>query len=399
MLQPGQTVTLEVRIDEVSNLYGLDLLLTFNPETLVVLDSDGNSPELPRIAPGGFLNLTQAFTATNLVDNSAGQVRFVQALLYPAAPANGSGVLARITFRAVAPGNSLLLLQVALANQSAGAIPASVSGGQILVLDDAATPTATLTAPPTSTTTPVPTATASATGTATRTRTATPGNSPTPTQTATRLPGGHGVFVPLTLRGFDQPTATPMPPMPSATPAASATAEPTLTVAPGATASPTPTLAAFHVQLVDNPGFEVDAAWISLGGAPPVYSVVYAYGGLRSMRLGIDSAYAGRVWSSVQQTVRIPAHLATAELRFVYFPAGWPMDGDDLYLYVRRASDSVVLTSARWMEWEQAWHSYTLDLLACAGEEVVLQIGLYNDGQGITSVYLDDVELWVSGPG
>lgn len=388
ILEPGQTVTVDIRVETVSSLYGVDLSLSFNPETLMVLDSDGNTPETPQILPGGFLSLTQAFTATNAVDNAAGTVRFVQALLYPAPAANGSGVLARLTFRALSPGNSLLLLDVSLANNAAEPIPVSISGGQILVL--AAEPTAT-TAP---TRTPTPTVTRTAVATATQsptpTRTATLGPTLTPTASPTWMPGGHLLFLPLVARRFALPTPTPT---------VSPTATQTATLGPTSTATPVATPTSFHLQLIANPGFESDTDWVRLGGAAPTYSTVYAHGGTRSMHLGIDSAYAGRVWSSVQQTVQLPPALSSAELRLYFFPTGWPFDSDDMYLFVRRASDSVVLTSERWMEWQQAWHAHTVDLTPLAGERIVLQIGLYNDGAGVTAVYLDDVELWVSGPG
>ncbi len=400
ILEPGQTLTVEIRIDGVSSLYGVDLSLGFNPETLAVLDGDGNSPDAPQILPGGFLNLTQAFTATNQVDNAAGTVRFLQALLYPAPPANGSGVLARVTFRALSPGNSLLLLDAALANNVAEPIPAAISGGQILVLS--AEPTATRT--PTRSPTPSVTRTLAptATPTLTPTHTATAGPSPTPTASLTWLPGGLRLYLPLVSRQFALPTPTPTispsaTPTPTLGPTHTATYTPTL--GPTRTATPGATATSFHLQLVANPGFESDTDWLRLGGAPPVYSTTYARSGSRSMHLGIDAAYVGRVWSSVQQTIQLPAHLSAAELRLYFFPTGWPFDDDELYLYVRRASDSVVLTSQRWMEWQQAWHLHTVNLTPYAGERIVLQIGLYNDGQGVTAVYLDDVELWVTGPG
>ena len=400
ILEPGQTVTVDIRIEDVTRLYGIDLLLSFDPQTLAVLDSVSGGPDAPRILPGGFLNLTQAFTATNQADNSAGTVRFMQALLYPAPPANGSGVLARITFRALSPGSSLLLLEAALANNAAEPIPAAVEGGQILVL--AAEPSATTV--PTATPTPTVSRTPSATATRSPTPTVTPtlGPSRTPTASPTWMPGGHRLYLPLMARAFALPTPTPtVSPTTThtTTPGPTAAATHTATSVTTRTATPVATATTFHLQLVANPGFESDTDWVRLGGAAPTYSTVYAHGGTRSMHLGIDAPYVGRVWSSVQQTVQLPPHLAAAELRFYFFPAGWPFDNDDLYLYIRRASDSVVLTSERWMEWQQAWHLHTLDLTPYAGERIVLQIGLYNDGQGVTAVYLDDVELWVSGPG
>jgi hypothetical protein len=51
------------------------------------------------------------------------------------------------------------------------------------------------------------------------------------------------------------------------------------------------------------------------------------------------------------------------------------------------------------MQWEQAWHLYTVDLLSrlqpYAGQRIRLRVGVYNNGDGMTAVYVDDVELWV----
>jgi hypothetical protein len=151
-------------------------------------------------------------------------------------------------------------------------------------------------------------------------------------------------------------------------------------------------------QLLLNPSFEADAAWVPEGGSPPVYTMIRAYDGLRSMRLGIILTQL-RVWSSIWQEVDLPGQIREARLLLHYFPVGWPEHTDDIYLYVTRASDGTTLFSERWMQWEQTWHSYTVDLLPqlqpYAGQRIRLRIGVYNDGDGTTAVYVDDVELWV----
>jgi len=49
-----------------------------------------------------------------------------------------------------------------------------------------------------------------------------------------------------------------------------------------------------------------------------------------------------------------------------------------------------------WTEYTQAWHQRSFDLRAYAGQRIKVHFGAKNDGQNwITSVYLDDVELWV----
>jgi len=158
----------------------------------------------------------------------------------------------------------------------------------------------------------------------------------------------------------------------------------------------TPLPTPLYQQLVVNPSFETDEGWTLQGGFAPGYSVSRAHKGLRSMRLGIVAPYSGGVWSSVRQEVAIPEDVSEAQLSFYYFPVSSPVDSDYMYFILRRARDGEELEKVIWMEREQAWNLRTLDLLAYAGQAVQLWIGVYNDGQGITTVYVDDVELWVA---
>ncbi len=157
------------------------------------------------------------------------------------------------------------------------------------------------------------------------------------------------------------------------------------------------------MQLLLNPGFETDGDWALEGGSPPVYTMARAHSGERSMRLGIILPASQRIWSSIWQEVALPTFVTAARLSFYYFPAGWPEDTDDIYVYVTRAGDGVTLFSQRWMQWEQTWHSYSVDLLAelqpYAGQRIRLRIGVFNSDDGMTAVFVDDVELVVTGSG
>ena len=128
--------------------------------------------------------------AQNLADLSQGLVTFAMAQLNPAPPSTGGGVLASVTFQALAPGQSdLSLIDVVLSDDAGRVIPSSAVGARISV-----------SAP----TTPVPTA------------------EPTPTPAPTQPP---------------PPSPTVAPPQPTQTP------EPTATPAPTGTPAPTPALA------------------------------------------------------------------------------------------------------------------------------------------------------------
>lgn len=351
-VSPGDEFTVDVQVHDVLDLYGFDIRLTF----------DGALLGAEELVAGGVLP-SAVFEAERTLDNDAGQATYVVTFMPPSLPFTGSGVLAKITFRALSPGSSELGISALLANTSAESIPVSVSNGSVVI--GGAEPTPSLTLPPAATATPSP----------------------------TLQPGTHRAFLPVLLRQFFTPgptptlTATPLP-----TTTGTVTASPTLSATPSVTPTPGP----HYQQLVANPSFETDDAWEILQTVYPAgYSVSRAHKGLRSMRLGIVGPYPQPVYSSVQQTVEIPGAAAEALLSFYYFPVSSSVDADYLYLVLYRASDNVRLRTMRWMDRHQSWNLQSLDLLEYAGERIRLQIGLYNDGQGVTTVYVDDVELWV----
>jgi hypothetical protein len=60
-----------------------------------------------------------------------------------------------------------------------------------------------------------------------------------------------------------------------------------------------------------------------------------------------------------------------------------------------REGDPVKLAGQDLKSWFQTWNYFSLELHELAGERVRLVIGVYNDGNGVATVHLDDVELWV----
>jgi len=149
----NSTITVEVKVDTVTNLYGIDVRLTFDAAKLEAQDANTSLGGV-QIEQGTFLNPAQGFMAQNVADNTTGQVQYAFVLLSPAPAVSGSGVLAKITFKAKAAGNALITLNsVTLSNDQAQAIQATLMSGSITVLPGAApTPS-----PTTPSTTPVPT--------------------------------------------------------------------------------------------------------------------------------------------------------------------------------------------------------------------------------------------------
>jgi hypothetical protein len=157
----GSVVTVEVRVENVSNLYGADVQLQFNPSVVEVVDANPN-PGI-QIYPGPFPDVvSQGFVAANSADNGTGDVRYAGTLLRPATPVSGSGVLARIVFRGLAAGVSPIhFANAALSDPDGFSINAGTADGMLHVRQpDTPTPTGTsVTATPTATSTQTPTPT------------------------------------------------------------------------------------------------------------------------------------------------------------------------------------------------------------------------------------------------
>jgi hypothetical protein len=130
----NQVVTVSIRVENVTNLYGLELVLTFDAARLEAQDADGNAGNGIQMAPGDFLNVSLGFLVRNVVDNAAGQGQYVLALAAPAAPVSGSGTLVQVTFRTRGAGEARIALSgVTLANDEAQVIPVTVVDGAVHV--------------------------------------------------------------------------------------------------------------------------------------------------------------------------------------------------------------------------------------------------------------------------
>ncbi|MFN8483462.1 MAG: LysM peptidoglycan-binding domain-containing protein [Anaerolineae bacterium] len=100
-LNKGDEAKVEVKVNNVKDLYGADVRLQFDPSRLEVVDANPGVPGT-QIEVGKFLDPSsgKGFVAQNSADNGAGRISYAVTLLSPAQPAQGSGALAIITFKA-----------------------------------------------------------------------------------------------------------------------------------------------------------------------------------------------------------------------------------------------------------------------------------------------------------
>jgi hypothetical protein len=138
----GQQFTVEVIAEGMASLYAEEIRLRFDPQVLAVLDADPQQ-EGVQLEAGPFLDPQHGFVVANKADNSEGTALFAMTLVNPAPPAQGSGVLARVSFKALQPGTTEIQLEKALlVNDSVKAIETSTAGAQAQILGQAPAATA-----------------------------------------------------------------------------------------------------------------------------------------------------------------------------------------------------------------------------------------------------------------
>jgi hypothetical protein len=192
----GQTIDMAVAVQEVTNLYGFDIVLGYDPAVVEVVDLD---PDLDGIQLALGLFLDPGFVIFNQADNSLGQLRLVMTQLSPSEAKSGDGNLIVIRFRALQAGETpLLLIAAELAERSGATFAPQVIDGQLSVTT---TPVSQPIAP-----TPIPSQIAG-----------------TPLPTMTPAPAGStATQTPIPPATATQQAATPTPVVPLATTAATA---------------------------------------------------------------------------------------------------------------------------------------------------------------------------------
>jgi hypothetical protein len=99
----SDTITVNVVVTGVIDLYGVEVALAFDPGTVTVVDDNPGAAGV-QITAG---ECPQAsFVVQNAADNSTGSITYAAIALAPADPCTGGGTVATITFQGVAQGTS-----------------------------------------------------------------------------------------------------------------------------------------------------------------------------------------------------------------------------------------------------------------------------------------------------
>lgn len=130
-LAPDDVGTLEIRLENVVQLAGAEVHLTFDPALLGVVDADP-STEGAQIAHGDFLS--PDFVVQNTADPSIGTIDYAIACMPVDKAVSGSGVLARITFRALAEGETWVTIRSTLLADMQSQPIAAETGSSVVVI-------------------------------------------------------------------------------------------------------------------------------------------------------------------------------------------------------------------------------------------------------------------------
>lgn len=129
----GQTTMVEVRIENVQNLYALDIRLSFDPAVVEVADADPAEDGI-QVRPGDLLSVD--FTVKNVADNDQGTVWVALTQLNPSEPVSGSGTAFVITFKGKRQGSTspITITYQKIVTRTGDVIPASMENGEIRVV-------------------------------------------------------------------------------------------------------------------------------------------------------------------------------------------------------------------------------------------------------------------------
>ena len=121
----GQQLSVSLYVENVSELYGVELQLNFNPAIAHVVDADPGTPGVQIQPLGSFLS--PDFVVRRSADNVTGIIQYAATQVSPQPPVSGSGAVAAVTFQAVSNGTfSMPFTDAVLVDIDGTTIPAIV---------------------------------------------------------------------------------------------------------------------------------------------------------------------------------------------------------------------------------------------------------------------------------
>jgi hypothetical protein len=136
ILAVGETTTVYVRVADVTNLYGVDVGLSFDATALEVVDADSETagtqiqqwPDLPT------QERSKAWTLAHSADNGSGTVSLISTLVNPQLPVSGTASLLAMTVRALKAGvTTIAITQCELSTPDGEPIAHTTAAGALTI--------------------------------------------------------------------------------------------------------------------------------------------------------------------------------------------------------------------------------------------------------------------------
>ena len=136
----GGTITINLYVQDVTDLYGADVRLSFDPEVLQVVDDAPGTPGVQITPLSSFLkaDFVVRKKACNGVDASdpdctgGGLVWYAATQVNPSQPVSGSGPLAAVRFRRIKAGDTALkVIHNELVTRTGTTIPSEIQNGVV----------------------------------------------------------------------------------------------------------------------------------------------------------------------------------------------------------------------------------------------------------------------------
>ena len=124
----GSTIDVEVVVEDVQNLYGADVQLTFDTTRLSVIDANPSEPGT-QISPRDDL-LSTDLVVREEANNTTGDIWYAVTQLNPSEPVTGTGTIFAFTLQTLSPGEAVpvAIESAKLATRSGDPITSTTQG-------------------------------------------------------------------------------------------------------------------------------------------------------------------------------------------------------------------------------------------------------------------------------
>ncbi|MBN1305528.1 MAG: hypothetical protein JXA13_13905 [Anaerolineales bacterium] len=115
----GEVVIVKIEIRNTPLISGSDVRLVYDPQMLEVIDADESQAGV-QFVPGDFIDPEKSFVVQSNVNTQAGVIDYALALVNPAPPVRGKGLLMQVTFRTRTAGRTTILISEGMFGAQSG---------------------------------------------------------------------------------------------------------------------------------------------------------------------------------------------------------------------------------------------------------------------------------------